>query len=78
MLRRTYSLLSPAGIRILGALAFGFLVMLATTAWFVRRTIMLVKSDTEPSLTLAEIDAADSFQEHGYDPDHEHDYDHPD
>jgi hypothetical protein len=73
-----FSLLSPGGIRILGALAFGFLVMLATTVWFVRRTVMLVKSDSEPSLTLAEITAADSFQEHACDPDHEHDHDHPD
>jgi hypothetical protein len=73
-----FSLLSPGGIRILGALAFGFLVMLATTVWFVRRTIMLVKSDAEPSLTPAEITAADSFQEHACDPDQEYDHDHPD
>jgi hypothetical protein len=73
-----FSLLSPGGIRILGALAFGFLVMLATTVWFVRRTIMLVKSDTEPSLTPAEITAADTFQEHACNPDHEYDHDHSD
>lgn len=66
-----YSLLSPRGVRILGVLAFALLVMLATTVWFVRRTIMLVKSGTEPSLTMAEIAAAESFQEHGYDPDSE-------
>jgi Peptidase MA superfamily len=74
----TYSLLSPRGVRILGVLAFAFLVMLTTTVWFVRRTIMLVKSSTEPSLTLAEIAAAESFQEPGYDPDPERGHDDPD
>ena len=74
----TYSLLSPAGLRILGALAFAFLVMLATAVWFVRRTIRLVRSDAEPSLTFAEITAAESFQESGYDPDSERDHYDPD
>lgn len=73
-----YGLLSPAGVRILGALAFAFLVLLATAAWFIRRTIMLAKSGTEPSLTFAEIAAAESFQEHGYDPETERDPDDPD
>jgi len=76
--KTTYGLLSPAGVRILGALSFAFLVMLATAMWFVRRTIMLVKSSTEPSLTFAEIAAAESFQEPEYDPDPEHGHNDPD
>jgi hypothetical protein len=74
----TYSLLSPGGVRILGALAFAFLVMLATAVWFVRRTLLIVRSDAEPSLTFAEIAAAESFQESGYDPDPERDHNDPD
>ena len=66
--KANYGLLSPEGIRTLGALAFTFLVMLATAVWFVRRTAKLVGQSNEPSLTLAEIEAAESFQELGYDP----------
>jgi hypothetical protein len=69
----SYSLLSPGGVRILGALAFAFLVMLAAAVWFVRHKIMLGRSGTEPSLTLEEIAAADSFQEAGDEPDPERD-----
>lgn len=74
----TYSLLSPGGLRILGALAFAFLVTLATAVWFVRRTITLAKSGKEPSLTRAEIAAAEAFQENGYEPDPERNHDDPD
>lgn len=74
----SYGLLSPRGIRILGALSFAFLVMLATAVWFVRRTMLLVTSSTEPSLTFAEIAAAESFQEPGHDPDREHSHHEPD
>jgi len=72
----SYGLLSPGGIRVLGALSLTFLLMLATAVWFVRRTIMLVKPGTEPSLTLAEIAAAESFQEHGQEHGHEQETEH--
>lgn len=60
----TYGLFSPAGLRTLGALALGLLVLLATAAWLVRRTVTLARSDLGSSLTAEEIEAAEFFQRH--------------
>lgn len=58
----TYGLLSPAGLRTLGTLGLGSLVLLAAAAWLVRRTVLFARSDPGSSLTEDEIEAADLFQ----------------